>query len=45
MDSKQVLAYGALESTTHNLRSVFVRHTHFKKIMKFESLLQYFAVA
>ena len=44
MDNKQVLAYGALEST-HDLRSVFVRHTHFKKIMKFESLLQYFAVA
>ena len=35
MSNKQVLVYGVLEST-NDLRSVFVGHIHFKKLMKFQ---------
>ena len=34
MNKKQVLVYGVLEST-NDLRSVFVRHIHYKKPKKF----------
>ena len=43
MNSKQVIVYGLLEST-NDLRSIFVGHIHFKKLMNFENLLKYFIV-
>ena len=36
MNKKQVLVYGVLKST-NDLRSIFVEHIHFKKLMKFYS--------
>ena len=39
--SNKVLIYGVLEST-NNLRSVFVGHIHFKKVMKFRKLIKIF---
>ena len=41
--NKQVLVYGGLESA-NDLRSAFVGHIHFKKLMKLY-LLKYFTVA
>ena len=41
MSNKQVLVYGVLEST-NDLRSVFVGHIHFKKIMKFRKFIEIF---
>ena len=37
MSNKQVLVYGVLE-LTNDLRRVFVRHIHFKKLMKFRKI-------
>ena len=37
MSNKQVLVYGVLEST-NNLRSDFVGHIHFKKLIKFRKI-------
>ena len=39
--SNKVLVYGVLEPT-NDLRSVFVRHIHFKKIMKFRKFIEIF---
>ena len=44
MNNKQLLVYGVLGST-NDLRSVFVGHIYFKKLMNFENLLKYFTVA
>ena len=44
MNNKQVLVYGVLEST-NDLISVSVGHIHFKKLMKFRQIIDYFAVA
>ena len=44
MNNKQVLVYGVLE-WTNDLKSVFVRHIHFKKLMKFRKFINYFTVA
>ena len=44
MNNKQVLVYGVLEST-NDLRSIFMGHIHFKKLMNFENILKYFTVA
>ena len=44
MNNKQVIVDGVLEST-NDLRSVFVEHIHFKKLMKFWKLLKYFTGA
>ena len=41
MNNKQVLVYGALEST-NDLRSVFVGHIYFKKLMKFQKFIEIF---
>ena len=41
MSNKQVLVYGVLEST-NNLRSAFVGHIHFKKLMKFRKFIGIF---
>ena len=41
--NKNVLVYGGLESA-NDLRSAFVGHIHFKKLMKLY-LLKYFTVA
>ena len=44
MKNKQVLVYGLLQSI-NDLRSNFVGHIHFKKLMKFFiNLLKYFTV-
>ena len=44
MNNKQILVYGLLEST-NDLRSSFVGHIHFEKLMNFKNLLKYFLVA
>ena len=41
MNNKQVLVYGLLEST-NDLRSIFVGHIHFKKLMKFRKFIEIF---
>ena len=41
MSSKQVLVYGLLEST-NDLRSIFVGHVHFKKLMRFRKFIEIF---
>ena len=41
MSNKQVLVYGLLEST-NDLRSIFVRHILFKKLLKFRKFLEIF---
>ena len=41
MNNKQVLTNGVLEST-NDLRSVFVGHIHFKKLMKFQKFIEIF---
>ena len=41
MDNKQVLVDGVLE-TTNDLRSLFVGHIHFKKLMKFRKFIEIF---
>ena len=41
MSNKQILVYGVLEST-NDLRSVFVGHIHFKKLMKFRKFIEIF---
>ena len=44
MNNKHVLDYGLLESTNY-LGSIFVGHSHFKKVRNVEKLLKYFTVA
>ena len=41
MSNKLVLVYGMLEST-NDLKSVFVGHIHFKKLMKFQKFIEIF---
>ena len=41
MSNKQALVYGVLESA-NDLRSVFVRHSHFKKPTKFRKFIELF---
>ena len=41
MSNKQVLVYGVLEST-NDLRSVFVGHIHFEKLIKFHKFTEIF---
>ena len=41
MNNKQVIVYGVLKST-NNLRSIYVRHIHFKKLMKFQKFIEIF---
>ena len=41
MNNKQVFAYGLLLST-NDLRSIFVGHIHFKKLMKFRKFIEIF---
>ena len=41
MNNKQVIVDGVLEST-NDLRSVFVGHNHFKKLMKFWKFIEIF---
>ena len=41
MSNKQVLVYGVSEST-NDLRSAFVRHIHFKKLMKLRKFIEIF---
>ena len=41
MNNKQVLVYGMLE-TTNDLRSIFVGHILFKKLMKFRKFIEIF---
>ena len=41
MSNKQVLVYGVLDSTNY-LRSVFVGHIHFKKLIKFQKFTEIF---
>ena len=41
MNNKQVLTNGVLEST-NDLRSVFVGHIHFKKLIKFRKFIEIF---
>ena len=41
MNNKQVIVYGLLEST-NDLRSIFVGHIHFKKLMKFRKFIEIF---
>ena len=41
MNNNQVLVYRLLEST-NDLRSIFVGHIHFKKLMKFPKFIEKF---
>ena len=41
MSNKQVIVYG-VSQTTNDLRSVFVGHIHFKKLMKFRKFIEIF---
>ena len=41
MNNKQVLFYGVIEST-NDLRSIFVGHIHFKKLMKLRKFIEIF---
>ena len=41
MNNKQVLVYGLLEST-NDVRSIFVGHIHFKRLIKFRKFVEIF---
>ena len=41
MNNKQVLVYGLLEST-NDIRSIFVGHIHFKRLIKFRKFVEIF---
>ena len=41
MNNKQVRVYGVVEST-NDLRSIFMGHIHFKKLMKFRKYIEIF---
>ena len=41
MNNKQVIVYGLLECT-NDLKSIFLGHIHFKKLMKFQKVIEMF---
>ena len=43
MNNNQVFAYGLLLST-NDLRSIFVGHIHFKKLMKFRKFIEIYSL-